>query len=67
MSKTPAQNVLCGGFMLYSYVFRNDEGVASEKVTVTVKSVALCSSLLKLIGNFLLLFADKVIFENGYD
>lgn len=67
MSKTPAQNVLCGGLCYIIMIFRNDEGIASEKVTVTVKSVALCSSLLKLIGNFLLLFADKVIFENGYD
>lgn len=60
--------MFCAGVLCYIImIFRNDDGIASEKVTVTVKSVALCSSLLKLIGNFLLLFADKVIFENGYD
>ena len=67
MSKPP-HRMFCAGVLCYIIMlFRNDEGIASEKVTVTVKSVALCSSLLKLIGNFLLLFADKVIFENGYD
>ena len=60
--------MFCAGVLCYIIMlFRNDDGIAPEKVKVTVKSVALCSSILKLIGNFLLLFADKVIFENGYD